>query len=111
MCGTLSIPRRTCAAWRPSSRRWIYRTPRTASMTCWSWRATSVFAVRIGDIDVRERVLVVAEIGNNHEGDIGRARELITAAASAGAPAVKMQTFRTERFVSSADPARVEQLR
>jgi sialic acid synthase SpsE len=80
-------------------------------MTCWSWRATSVFAVRIGDIDVRERVLVVAEIGNNHEGDIGRARELITAAASAGAPAVKMQTFRTERFVSSADPARVEQLR
>jgi N,N'-diacetyllegionaminate synthase len=56
-------------------------------------------------------VLMVAEIGNNHEGDIGRARELISAAAEAGAPAVKMQTFRTERFVSSADPARVEQLR
>jgi sialic acid synthase SpsE len=67
--------------------------------------------VRIGDIDVRERVLVVAEIGNNHEGDFGRARELIAAAAEAGVPGVKMQTFRTERFVSSADPARVEQLR
>jgi len=67
--------------------------------------------VRIGEIDVRERVLVVAEIGNNHEGDFGRARELIAAAAEAGVPAVKMQTFRTERFVSSADPARVEQLR
>ena len=67
--------------------------------------------MRIGDIDVRERVLVVAEIGNNHEGDFGRARELIAAAAEAGVPGVKMQTFRTERFVSSADPARVEQLR
>jgi len=67
--------------------------------------------VRIGEIDVRERVLVVAEIGNNHEGDYGRARELVAAAAEAGVPAVKMQTFRTERFVSSADPARVEQLR
>jgi sialic acid synthase SpsE len=67
--------------------------------------------VRIGDIDVHVRVLGVAEIGNNHEGDFGRARELIAAAAEAGVPGVKMQTFRTERFVSSADPARVEQLR
>jgi sialic acid synthase SpsE len=67
--------------------------------------------VRIGDIDLRRHVLVVAEIGNNHEGDVGRARALIEAAAEAGAPAVKMQTFRTASFVSSSDPKRVEQLR
>lgn len=67
--------------------------------------------MRIGDIDVRERVLVVAEIGNNHEGDAGRARELVQAAAETGVHAVKFQTFRAERFVSPSEAKRVEQLR
>jgi sialic acid synthase SpsE len=67
--------------------------------------------VRVGDIDVRERVLVVAEIGNNHEGDAGRARELVHAAAEAQVHAVKFQTFRAERFVSPSETKRVEQLK
>lgn len=37
-------------------------------------------------------VLIVAEIGNNHDGSIGQARALIDAAAEAGADAVKFQT-------------------
>lgn len=62
--------------------------------------------MRIGSFDTDERVLVVAEIGNNHEGDIGVARELVERAADAGADAVKFQTFRADAFVSPSDTER-----
>ena len=39
----------------------------------------------------RERVLIIAEAGTGHEGDIDRLEALIRAAASAGADAVKFQ--------------------
>lgn len=65
----------------------------------------------IGGRDVRQRVLIVAEIGNNHEGDFGRARELVRRAAAAGVDAVKFQTFRAERFVRPQDTARFAQLK
>jgi sialic acid synthase SpsE len=67
--------------------------------------------VRIGKFDTARRVLVVAEIGNNHEGDFAAAQELVRQAAAAGADAVKFQTFRTELFVRLTDVARFEQLR
>lgn len=67
--------------------------------------------MRIGGIDIDREVLVVAEIGNNHEGDIGRARELIHRAAEAGAQAVKFQTIVPERLVARSQAARLEQLR
>lgn len=67
--------------------------------------------MRVGGVDLDERVLIVAEIGNNHEGDLARARELIEAAAGTGVDAVKFQTFRTELYVSPTDTARVEQLK
>jgi N,N'-diacetyllegionaminate synthase len=38
-------------------------------------------------------VIVIAEIGINHEGDVGACREMISAAAHAGADAVKLQTI------------------
>jgi N,N'-diacetyllegionaminate synthase len=66
--------------------------------------------MRIADFDTDERVLVAAEIGNNHEGDAGVARELVEAAAEAGADAVKFQTFRTEHYVSRLDAERFTRL-
>jgi len=67
--------------------------------------------VIIRDFDVREKVLVVAEIGNNHEGDFARAEEMIRRAAEAGAQAIKFQTIVPERLVAPSQTARLEQLR
>ena len=50
--------------------------------------------------DVRNSVVVIAEAGVNHNGDVALARELIDAAKSAGADAIKFQTFRTENIVT-----------
>jgi N-acetylneuraminate synthase len=44
-------------------------------------------------------LFIIAEIGINHNGDLGIARQLVDAAADAGADAVKFQTFRAEDLV------------
>lgn len=67
--------------------------------------------MNIGGFDTAERVLIVAEIGNNHEGSYERAKKLVRAAAAAGADAVKFQTYRTELFVSGADKERFDRLK
>ena len=56
--------------------------------------------MKIGNIDTDKCVLVVAEIGNNHEGDYALAERLIGLAAEAGAGAVKFQTIIPERLVA-----------
>jgi N,N'-diacetyllegionaminate synthase len=48
--------------------------------------------------------LIVAEIGNNHDGSIGQARALVRAAAEAGADAVKFQTHIAEAEMLESTP-------
>jgi sialic acid synthase SpsE len=67
--------------------------------------------VQIGSFDLATQVLVVAEIGNNHEGQFDVAERMVRAAAEAGADAVKFQTFRTDHYVSRSDEARYQRLK
>lgn len=48
---------------------------------------------------MRKPTIVIAEIGVNHDGDIGKAVRMIREAAAAGADYVKFQTFRAESLV------------
>ena len=57
--------------------------------------------------DLTNEIVVVAEIGVNHEGDCETARHLIRLAADAGADAVKFQTYTPERYASASDAERL----
>lgn len=46
------------------------------------------------------KVLIIAEAGVNHNGDISLARKLIDVAAESGADVVKFQTFKADQLVS-----------
>ena len=66
--------------------------------------------MKIGNFDTDKKVLIVAEIGNNHEGDFEVAKNMISAAAEAGANAVKFQTIIPNRLVSTTQKERIKQL-
>jgi len=57
------------------------------------------------------RCFIIAEAGVNHNGSLDIARKLVDVAASAGADAVKFQTFRTEALVSRSAPRAEYQIR
>ncbi|MTI10572.1 N-acetylneuraminate synthase family protein [Curvivirga aplysinae] len=61
--------------------------------------------------DLTEEIVIIAEIGVNHEGDLDKAKEMISLAAEAGADAVKFQSYTPERFISSDDAERLERVR
>lgn len=67
--------------------------------------------MKIEGFDTDNHVFVVAEIGNNHEGNFALAQEMIGRAAEAGVDAVKFQTFIPELFVSNADQDRLERMK
>lgn len=51
-----------------------------------------------------EQTLVIAEIGVNHNGDIGLAREMIAAAKDTGVDVVKFQTYKAEEVMTDQTP-------
>lgn len=53
---------------------------------------------------MNQKVLIIAEAGVNHNGDLELARQLIDAAAAAGADLVKFQTFSAERLATQGAP-------
>lgn len=61
--------------------------------------------------DLDQDVVIIAEVGVNHEGNPEIARKLIHQANEAGADAVKFQTYTAERFVGTGDPARLNRVR
>lgn len=49
----------------------------------------------------KQKVYIIAEAGVNHNGDIELARQLVREGAAAGVDAVKFQTFRPEKLVTT----------
>jgi sialic acid synthase SpsE len=66
--------------------------------------------MKLGPADTAGKVAIVAEIGNNHEGDLGVARELVEQAAAVGAHAIKLQVMRPRALVAPSQTARIAQL-
>jgi len=67
--------------------------------------------MKIGHVDLNDDVFVIAEIGNNHEGDFDLAKEMIRSAAQAGVHAVKFQSIVPEKLVASSQVDRIAQLK
>lgn len=67
--------------------------------------------MNIRNFNPKKKVFIIAEIGNNHEGNISIAKKLVVSAAKAGADAVKFQTFITEDFVNENNTKRFKQLK
>jgi sialic acid synthase SpsE len=65
----------------------------------------------IKSLDIDKSVYIIAEIGNNHEGNFDTAKLLLQKAAECGVNAVKFQTFLTDYYVSNADEARFKRLK
>lgn len=64
----------------------------------------------VGPFDTGKQALLIAEIGNNHEGDAELARELASAALDAGAHVVKFQIIDPLQLVNRSQTERVAQL-
>jgi len=64
--------------------------------------------MKIKNIDTNQQIFIVAEVGNNHEGDFKVACQLIHEAHKAGVDAVKFQSYDVSHFVTSSDNERFE---
>jgi len=65
----------------------------------------------INDFNTDKKVLIIAEIGNNHEGCFKTAVKMVKAAAKSGVDAVKFQTFKTKYYVHSSQKERSNRLK
>ena len=67
--------------------------------------------MKLKNFNLKKKVFIIAEVGNNHEGNFTVAKKLVHQAAKAGVDAVKFQTFKTENFISKKDKKRFKQLK
>lgn len=67
--------------------------------------------MKFNNIDTSRKVFIVAEVGNNHEGNFELAKKLVLTAAECGVDAVKFQTFLPDHFVSASNLERLNRLR
>ena len=67
--------------------------------------------MKLGKINTKKKVFIIAEIGNNHEGNFELAKKMINEAAAAGVDAVKFQTIIPEHFVSIEEKSRLNRLK
>lgn len=65
----------------------------------------------IGQFDTSRKVMLVAEAGVNHEGDVDRAKRMVEEAAKAGADAIKFQTYKTDQLLMNREKERKAQRR
>jgi N,N'-diacetyllegionaminate synthase len=66
--------------------------------------------MKIGEFDLNEKIFVIAEIGNNHEGNVSTAEEMIGRAMEAGADAVKFQSIDPGQLIAPGETQRLAQL-
>jgi len=66
--------------------------------------------MKIDNFDILKKVFIIAEIGNNHEGSLNTAKELIDLAHKCGANAVKFQTIEPKLLVKSYEIDRIKML-
>jgi len=67
--------------------------------------------MKIKNFNLKKKVFIIAEVGNNHEGNFTVAKKLVHQAAKAGVDAIKFQTFKTEKFIRKDDKKRFQQLK
>ena len=58
-----------------------------------------------------KKIFIIAEIGNNHEGNYKNAIKLIDKAKKSGVDAVKFQTFETKNFFNKSEKKRFDILK
>lgn len=66
--------------------------------------------MKIFNKNPEDDLIVIAEIGVNHQGDVNYAKDLIRLAATTGADAVKFQSYTTERYASKENMERFERV-
>ena len=59
----------------------------------------------------KHKKFLIAEIGNNHEGNLAVAKKLIHKANKSGASAVKFQTFKTDNYINFKEKKIIKKLK